>query len=192
MAHCSISMNECEYEQQEIESEELSEGENKAADVFTANVKAETKHMIDKNYKFAILHKTGDLFKSPSDQSLVHCVSKDLRMGKGIATLFKKKFSGVTELKKQVKRVGDVGVLEREGRYIYYLITKEKYHQKPTYESLEKTLNEMKRHCSIHNVTKISMPKIGCGLDKLEWRDVEGKLIKVFQDTDIVMTVYSF
>ena len=43
----------------------------------------------------------GDLFSCPSQFSLVHCVSADLAMGKGIATLFKKKFGGVAELRAQ-------------------------------------------------------------------------------------------
>ena len=37
----------------------------------------------------------GDLFSCPDSASLVHCVSEDLHMGKGIATLFKQKFGGV-------------------------------------------------------------------------------------------------
>lgn len=43
----------------------------------------------------------GDLFTCPSKTSLAHCVSEDLRMGKGIATLFKAKFGRVSELKAQ-------------------------------------------------------------------------------------------
>ena len=52
---------------------------------------------------FKIIHKKGDLFSCPEDESLAHCVSEDLRMGKGIATLFKKNFEGVPELKAQGK-----------------------------------------------------------------------------------------
>ena len=48
-----------------------------------------------------LLHKTGDLFSSPDTDSLAHCVSQDLGMGKGIAVLFKKTFGGVEELKSQ-------------------------------------------------------------------------------------------
>lgn len=43
----------------------------------------------------------GDLFSSPKTASLAHCVSEDLRMGKGIAVAFKKTFGGVEELKQQ-------------------------------------------------------------------------------------------
>ena len=43
----------------------------------------------------------GDLFSSPPTSSLAHCVSEDLHMGRGIATLFKKKFGRVGILKAQ-------------------------------------------------------------------------------------------
>ena len=45
----------------------------------------------------------GDLFSCPDSASLAHCVSEDLHMGKGVATLFKQKFGGVGELKSQGK-----------------------------------------------------------------------------------------
>uniref|UniRef100_A0A3B3W0V5 Macro domain-containing protein n=1 Tax=Poecilia latipinna TaxID=48699 RepID=A0A3B3W0V5_9TELE len=48
-----------------------------------------------------IKYATGDLFSAPNQESLAHCVSEDLRMGKGIAVLFKKNFGRVTELKEQ-------------------------------------------------------------------------------------------
>ena len=37
----------------------------------------------------------------------------------------------------------------------------------------------MRRHALLNNFTKLSMPKIGCGLDKLQWTDV----FKLTQDT---------
>uniref|UniRef100_A0A3B3W0X7 Macro domain-containing protein n=1 Tax=Poecilia latipinna TaxID=48699 RepID=A0A3B3W0X7_9TELE len=46
---------------------------------------------------------TGDLFSAPDQESLAHCVSEDLRMGKGIAVLFKKNFGRVDALKEQSK-----------------------------------------------------------------------------------------
>ena len=45
----------------------------------------------------------GDLFSAPPDASLAHCVSEDFRMGKGIATEFKKRFEGVNDLLSQSK-----------------------------------------------------------------------------------------
>ena len=36
---------------------------------------------------------------------------------------------------------------------------------------------------------RIAMPKIGCGLDQLNWQDVEGIIREVFADTDIEILV---
>ena len=54
---------------------------------------------------FKFEEKNGDLFDCPETDSLVHCVSADLRMGKGIAVIFKKKFGGVEELRLQGKEI---------------------------------------------------------------------------------------
>ena len=47
-----------------------------------------------------------------------------------------------------------------------------------------------------HGVKRLSLPKIGCGLDKLEWvvagvqPDVRSILLDVFEGTDVTLTVY--
>ncbi|XP_035424996.2 ADP-ribose glycohydrolase OARD1 isoform X2 [Cygnus olor] len=133
----------------------------------------------------------GDLFSCPQTDALAHCISEDCRMGAGIAVLFKKKFGGVQELLDQQKKTGEVAVLQRDDRYIYYLITKKKVSHKPTYEDMRKSLEAMKTHCLNNGVTDISMPKIGCGLDRLDWDKVSAILGEVFEDTDIKITVYS-
>ncbi|NXK65048.1 OARD1 deacetylase, partial [Sylvietta virens] len=133
----------------------------------------------------------GDLFSCPSTDALAHCISEDCRMGAGIAVLFKKKFGGVQELLDQKKKTGEVAVLQRDERYIYYLITKQKVSHKPTYESMQKSLEAMKAHCLNNGVTDISMPRIGCGLDGLQWEKVSAILEEVFENTDIKITVYS-
>uniref|UniRef100_A0A8D2KV09 O-acyl-ADP-ribose deacylase 1 n=2 Tax=Varanus komodoensis TaxID=61221 RepID=A0A8D2KV09_VARKO len=112
-------------------------------------------------------------------------------MSAGIAAIFKKKFGGVQELLNKRKKTGDVAVLNRGKRYVYYLITKDKYFHKPIYENLRKSLEAMKIHCLQHDVTCISMPKIGCGLDRLDWSKVSTMLEEVFEDTDVKITVYT-
>ena len=69
-------------------------------------------------------------------------------------------------------------------------VTKEKYYHKPTYNSLQSSLTAMRDHCVSHGVTSISMPRIGCGLDGLQWPKVKNIIIQVFQDTDVKLTVY--
>lgn len=134
---------------------------------------------------------TGDLFSCPKDEALAHCISEDCRMGAGIAVTFRKRFGGVDELKKQKKHTGQCAVLERDSRFIYYLITKKRASQKPTYDDLRTSLEDMRSHCEENGVTKISMPRIGCGLDRLAWARVSKILEQVFKHTNISITVYS-
>ncbi|KAM7405042.1 hypothetical protein PAMP_012333 [Pampus punctatissimus] len=134
---------------------------------------------------------TGNLFSCPEHEALAHCISEDCRMGAGIAVMFKQKFNGVEELKQQKKLTGQCAVLKRGRRFVYYLITKKKASQKPTYESLRQSLEDMKSHCVKNGVTHISMPRIGCGLDRLKWERVSEILEQVFQHSNISITVYS-
>lgn len=124
-----------------------------------------------------------DLFKS--DDSLVHCVSQDLHMGKGIAVTFKEKFGQVDKLAEQKKGIGEVAYIQSDKRYIFYLITKDKYYGKPTYKSLIMCLSELKKLCTQFNVTKLSMPKIGCGLDRLNWDKVVKLIEKHLTNIDV-------
>ncbi|XP_060794127.1 ADP-ribose glycohydrolase OARD1 isoform X2 [Neoarius graeffei] len=137
----------------------------------------------------------GDLFSCPSTHSLAHCISMDCKMGAGIAVLFKKKFGGVEELLAQQRKPGECAVLKRGflalNPVATFGITKQKYNQKPTYETLRQSLEAMKVHCVENGVTKLSIPRIGCGLDRLTWDNVSVIVEEVFQPTDVAVTVYS-
>ncbi|XP_060535972.1 ADP-ribose glycohydrolase OARD1-like [Cylas formicarius] len=89
----------------------------------------------------------GDLFEQ-NNYSLAHCVAADLRMEQGIAVDFKNKFKNVKYLLDQNPKPGGIATLfdDKNNRFIYYLITKEKSNKKPTYFTLWKALNKMKTH----------------------------------------------
>ncbi len=89
------------------------------------------------------------------------------------------------------QKPGGVATLRRDSRYIYYLVTKEKYWHKPTYETLTASLEAMQKHCQKHGITDLAMPMIGCGLDGLKWPKVSTVVRDVFRDTEIAITVYS-
>ena len=48
----------------------------------------------------------------------------------------------------------------------------------------------MKSHALSNNVLRISMPEIGCGLDKLDWRKVQTLILGVFRPTNIEIILF--
>ncbi len=90
----------------------------------------------------------------------------------------------------QQKGVGECAYVEKKGRRILHLITKEKAGDRPTYDNLEQTLiNAMDLSRAKHN--HLSIPKIGCGLDRLEWSKVETLVNKIFGESTICVKVYT-
>jgi len=140
---------------------------------------------------FRLVEKTGDLFTCDAKASLAHCVSACLAMSKGVAVPFKEKFGSVAELKAQHAQMGQVAVLQRDERFIYYLITKARFFHKPTYASLEQSLVCMRDHMQTHGVTQLAIPRIGCGLDGLKWDQVTAILQRIFKGMQCELTVYT-
>ncbi|XP_053680076.1 ADP-ribose glycohydrolase OARD1-like [Anopheles nili] len=136
----------------------------------------------------------GDLFSAPKDHALAHCVAADLKMGAGIAVRFKQLYGKLDELKAQNIGVGGVAVLaDGPSRYVYYLITKKTYNLKPTYDDLTKSLQAMKEHMAANGVEKLAIPRIGCGIDGLEWGKVKEILNNVFGEGGLYeIVVYNF
>lgn len=131
-----------------------------------------------------------DLFSMPSDFYLAHCISGDFALGAGIAKQFQEKFNMREKLKEFFPEGGRVGDSLMVGR-VFNLVTKEKYWQKPTYSSLRNALLTMRYQCSALEVSKLAMPKIGCGLDRLDWGIVKDIIAETFEKekTEIVICV---
>ena len=65
-----------------------------------------------------------------------------------------------------------------EKRYIYNLVTKERFCDKPNLPTLSKTLEAMKFHASTNGASTIAIPKHGCGLYQMNWQ----KAVKLLRD----------
>ena len=102
-------------------------------------------------------------------------------------------FGRLSELLDQRVSTGGCAFLQvSKGRYVYYLVTKKRYYEKPTYESLEESLLKARNHCLVNNISRISMPLIGCGLDGLQWNRVKRIIDYVFGVTEIEINVYIY
>ena len=49
----------------------------------------------------------------------------------------------------------------------------------------------MQAHATMHGVSTIAIPKIGCGLDQMNWQDVVKLLRNNFAYSEIQIVVYS-
>ena len=136
--------------------------------------------------------KRGNLFSSGKEYALGHCVSKDLNMGAGIAVEFKKRFKNIGTLKLQNKQVGQVAKLRLHGRYIFYMITKEYYWQKPTYKNIQLCLRNLRRLCEKYSINRLAMPKISCGIDGKSWTKVKRLISQEFYRSNIKVVIYVY
>lgn len=138
--------------------------------------------------------KLGNLFSVDDSYSLAHCISSDFVLGKGIALEFNRLFNSKNYLnssKLDLKGLYPNCVRQKViGRNVYHLVTKNKYYMKPTYETLKESLLKMKEIIIENNEKKIAMPKIGCGLDQLEWVKVREIICEVFNDIDVEIVVF--
>ena len=136
-----------------------------------------------------------DLFSVPEDYYLAHCISADFAMGKGIVVEFNRRVDMKNKLRAHYPDYLDQWQREKKrsgcilaGR-VFNLITKERYFQKPTYETLRGALECMKALCVQKGVRRAAMPVIGCGLDRLAWEQVSAVIQDVFSDTGIEILV---
>lgn len=141
-----------------------------------------------------LIEKQGDLFQLPNDYILMHCISADFAMGAGIATKFRD--MGIKDFLKKAlpnyEQEWDDGTCLSTNiqRQVLNLVTKRHYWEKPTYNSLQAALYSAYAHidgiAQCKKIVKIGMPRIGCGLDGLDWDKVRPMIIDIFDDLDNV------
>lgn len=145
--------------------------------------------------RFTMLNQ--DLFKMSKDYYLAHCISADFALGAGIAVQFNRRFYTKSQLIREnpnylsiwdSRYIGNGDCILTD-HHVFNLVTKRNYWNKPTYVSLDSALRKMKKLVVEMGVKKLAMPKIGCGLDQLEWRNVEGLIKAIFEDVDIEIVV---
>lgn len=133
----------------------------------------------------------GNLFdrKLEENEYYVHCISRDYACGAGIAKEFNKRYN----LTKRLQELPPYKCMTIDN--VINLVTKSKYWQKPTYDSLTDSLKDL---CYLINmrtsnrivIKTLVMPRIGCGLDKLQWKNVKKMIKEIFEDTDVAIEVY--
>lgn len=130
-----------------------------------------------------------DLFTMPQGYYLAHCISSDFALGAGIAktfdSVYNMRFNLFRNYPDYKYNGGDALLIAN----VFNLVTKDKYWHKPTYESVRCALEMMKEQMDFVGATKLAIPKIAAGLDRLEWSKVYDIICEVFEDTDVEIVV---
>lgn len=130
-----------------------------------------------------------DLFTMPQGYYLTHCISADFALGAGVAKAFDEVYNMRFKLFRNYDNYeydgGDSLLIDN----VFNLVTKRKCWHKPTYESLREALEMMKEQLDFLGATKLAMPRIASGLDRLEWTKVYDIICEVFEDMDIEIVI---
>ena len=134
-----------------------------------------------------------DLFTVPQGYYLAHCISGDYALGAGIAKQFVENYNMRFKLHKnypipdgeKFANVGQALLVDN----VFNLVTKARVFHKPTYESLYDTLLDMRIQCEDLDISRLAVPLLGCGLDRLNWEQVKDVIEDVFDSTDIEILV---
>lgn len=134
-----------------------------------------------------------DLFTVPQGYYLAHCISGDYALGAGIAKQFVENYNMRFKLHKnypipdgeKFANVGQALLVDN----VFNLVTKARVFHKPTYESLYDTLLDMRIQCEDLSISRLAIPLLGCGLDRLNWEQVKDIIEDVFDSTDIEILV---
>lgn len=142
-----------------------------------------------------LIEEKGNLFDLEEKYALAHCISLDCAMGAGIAVEFDKRFEGMKqECRRHVEKYGlkhpNIFMYEgKERRIVFNLITKKNYYNKPTYITITQSLQMLREHCEHYGIKHLAIPKLGCGLDRLQWDKVKRIIEEEFKYLDIEIIV---
>lgn len=130
-----------------------------------------------------------DLFTVSQGYYLAHCISADFALGAGIAKAFDNvynmRFKLFREYDNYTYEGGDALLIDN----VFNLVTKPKCYHKPRYEAVREALEVMKDIMEENATTKLAMPKIASGLDRLDWNEVYEIICEVFEDTDVEILI---
>ncbi len=125
--------------------------------------------------------------------ALAHCISADATMGAGIAVTFCEHFERLrhrVESEAKVKASLSPIQFEEDNCWVYNLVTKQYHFDLPERRDLLDCLIQMKEHALANQVLEIHMPRLGAGLDCLEWKATEQMILEVFKNQALRLTVY--
>lgn len=129
-----------------------------------------------------------DLFEVESPYHLAHCISSDCKLGAGIAVEFERRYQLRQKLLSYSSSARQCPTCIQIDR-VFNLITKELYYHKPTYETVQASLEALRDRMMSQEIKRVAMPRIASGLDRLNWARIKKIIMEVFKDTDIEILI---
>ncbi len=139
-----------------------------------------------------IHHIEGSILNSHSSIPIAHCVSYDGKMGAGLAKILNNKFQIRNQFLNCPRTVGSLVPILRGEWVIINLISKYNFYDLPTYNDFYETLLSLRSFINNHLISKIAIPKLGCGLDQLNFSIVLNMLYNVFEFCPIDIYIYHY
>ena len=121
-------------------------------------------------------------------------ISADGKKSRGMHQFFDWRFPFLfSSLRNANAKLGQFARFRPEkNKIVYGLVTKENENDSSSYQALETALNAIKHDLAKEGITELAIPRLGCGAaDQLNWKRVREILCKVFEDSDMLITVYS-
>lgn len=201
---CCVPYNDCHgYVIKSIMEEILSHGDfDKGLEAFIAARSTPEEQLIQIPTDGNIVQIVGSVLDQTDVHAIVNTVNCVGVMGKGIALEFKKEYPENFRiyqrlcLNKQV-HVGKMlpyHIQRPYGpKYVINFPTKLHWRNDSKIEYIAEGLEDLKRLCQELFITKIAMPRLGCGNGGLDWLDVLPLIKQVFSDPNIEVRIcYQF
>ena len=141
-----------------------------------------------------IIHGTENSILLEQPHSIGHCISADAKMSKGFADLLSQRIPGLRDGCRRTNLLTGQTLAfwnQTGNRYIFNLVTKTNFYEKPNLPILSLTLEALKSHARLYRISTIAIPKVGCGLDQMNWREVVKLLKDIFAYSNIRIVVYT-
>lgn len=120
--------------------------------------------------------------------AIAHCVGAAIKMKQGKAKKIREKYPLEEPLTEKLK-VGDIMVQEYQDNYILHVVTKNFSNILPSEEDHTLAIKNLASKCEELAIERLAIPKMGCGLDALEWSKCSLIINDYFNNKHTIATV---
>lgn len=77
-----------------------------------------------------------------------------------------------------------------EGRYIFYLVTKKRFYEKPSYRCIFNSLRKLRDFINENDIYDLAVPKLACGRDRKNWKLIKAMTSFLFRSSKCHLHFY--